>query len=147
MALFPHLELEGVVQINDKTRFSGVKSFVTKGASAITTMTVQPGADETPISIFDSDEDLRFLDWEFDTFEIDIDATNNKLDFKEGNGSELTATLVSATYTLSALATEIKTQLDATGALTYTVIVDSDDKMTISATDGFSLLPTDGHAA
>ena len=106
-------------------------------------MTIKPGGDETAVNVFNSEEDNRYLDWQFDTFEIDIDATNNKLDFKE-SGGELTATLTSATYTLSALAAEIKTQMDAAGALVYTVTVSKDDKVTISSTEGFSLLPTEG---
>jgi len=116
MALFSYVELEDRLQINDKTRFNGKRSFVSKGSSAITTMTIQPGGDETPIDVFDSDTDERFLDWQFDDHKIDIDATNNKLDFNEG-GSELTATLTTATYTLAALVTEIQTQLNAAGAL------------------------------
>lgn len=62
-----------------------------------------------------------------------IDSTNNKLDFDEG-GSEITATITSATYTPTTLAAEIKTQLDAsTGAGTYTVTYStSTGKWTIS---------------
>lgn len=143
MALFPHLDLETKVQVNDKTRFDGAKSFVSKGSSAITTMTVTPGADGSAIDIFDATLSNRYTDWEFSAFNIDIDATNNKLDFNEG-GAELTATLSSSTYTLATLATEIKTQLDSAGALTYTVTVSDDDKITISATGNFSLLPNTG---
>lgn len=143
MALFAHLDLEKAVQVNDRTRFFGGKSFVTKGATAISTMTIKPGADGSAISVYDADTDERYLDWQFSAFEIDIDSTNNKLDFDEG-GSELTATLSSGTYTLSELATELKTQLDAAGAATYTVSVSSDDKITIAATSAFSLLPQTG---
>lgn len=51
-----------------------------------------------------------------------IDSTNNKLNFKESaGGAELTATLTSGAYTSTTLATEIKTQLEAVGAATYTV--------------------------
>lgn len=51
-----------------------------------------------------------------------IGSTNNKLDFAEAvAGPELTATITSGTYTASSLATEIKTQLEAVGANTYTV--------------------------
>jgi len=144
MALFPYFELEDRVQINDKTRFNGKRSFVSKGSSAITTMTIKPGADGSAIDVFDSDTDERYLDWQFSAFEIDIDATNNKLDFEETSGVELTATLTSATYTLATLATEIETQLNATGANTYTVTVSDDDKVTIAADSDFSLLPQTG---
>lgn len=143
MALFPHLDLENGVQINDRTRFVAKRSFVSKGAAAMTTMTVKPGADATAVSVFNVKLAERYLDWQFSSFSIDIDATNNKLDFNEG-GSELTATLTSGTYTLATLATEIKTQLDAAGALTYTVTVSDADKITIAANGSFSLLPATG---
>lgn len=49
-------------------------------------------------------------------------STNNKIDFKESAlGSELTATITAGTYTSTTLATELKTQLEAIGAETYTV--------------------------
>ena len=144
MALFSHLDFEKSIQVNDKTRFDGSKSFVSKGSTAISTMTVKPGADGSAISVYDASPSERFLDWEFSAFNIDVDATNNKLDFKEASGSQLTATLDTATYTLATLATEIKTQMDSAGALTYTVAFDLDDKLTISAASEFSLLPTEG---
>ncbi|MFH1423096.1 MAG: phage tail tube protein [Planctomycetota bacterium] len=52
----------------------------------------------------------------------EIGATNNKINFKEDAGSELTATLSTAEYaTATLLAAQIKTQLEAAGAGTYTV--------------------------
>lgn len=58
------------------------------------------------------------------TFEID--ATNNKINFKESNvGLELTATLASATYTVTGLQTEIKTKMQAAGTQIYTVTFSS----------------------
>lgn len=143
MALFAHLDFEKAVQVNDRTRFFGGKSFVTKGSTAISTMTIKPGSENSAISVFNSDQDEQYLDWQFSNFNIDIDATNNKLDFDEG-GSEITATLDSGTYSLSQLAGEIKTQMDAAGAATYTVSVSSDDKITITATSAFSLRPQTG---
>jgi len=143
MALFASLDIEKKVQVDDKTRFTGKRSFVTKGATALTTMTIKPGDNVSAISVFDADNDLRVLDWQFSVFDIDVNATNNKLDFNEG-GSELTATLTTGTFTLVALAAEIKIQLDATGALVYTVAVSDDEKVTISAPTAFSLLPETG---
>jgi hypothetical protein len=73
-----------------------------------------------------------------------IDSTNNKIDFSEGGG-ELTATITSGTYTSTTLATEIKTQLDAEGALTYTVTKSETTGLwTISATGSFELLNNTG---
>lgn len=52
--------------------------------------------------------------------QLNIDATNNKIDFKENTGSglsaELTATLSSGYYTVSELETEMETQLEAASA-------------------------------
>jgi hypothetical protein len=68
-----------------------------------------------------------------------VSAANNKLDFGEG-GAELTATLTNGTYTAAALAAEVKTQLDAGGALTYTVTYSATTrKFTIAATGTFEL--------
>lgn len=51
-----------------------------------------------------------------------VDSSNNKINFKEsGVGSELTATITSGTYSVSGLQTEIKTQMESTGAETYSV--------------------------
>jgi hypothetical protein len=71
---------------------------------------------------------------------MDIDSTNNLIDFKEGS-TAFQATLTSGTYTLAQLATEIKTQMDAAGAFTYTVTVSSNDELTIASTGSFSLVP------
>jgi hypothetical protein len=143
MALFPVLEIESGVQISDKTRFDASKSFVTKGATAISTMTVKAGADGSAISVYDATVKNRVLDFVFDVFKIDIDATNNKIDFKESAGS-LVATLTSGTYTMAQLATEMKTQLDAAGLNTYTVTVSAKNEVTIAADGGFSLYPATG---
>lgn len=51
---------------------------------------------------------------------IVITTANQKLDFDEDAGA-LVATITAATYTPTTLCTEIKTQLDSAGALTYTV--------------------------
>lgn len=75
-----------------------------------------------------------------------IDATNNKIDFTEDGGSELTATLSSSTYILGAssatagtLCAEIKTALEAAGAGTYTVTYSrTTKKITIAVATGAS---------
>ena len=75
-----------------------------------------------------------------------IDATNDKIDFKEdtgsGLGSELTATLTQANYPIGdtsavagSLCAEIKAKLEVAGAGTYTVAYDrTTKKITISVT-------------
>jgi len=68
----------------------------------------------------------------------EIDATNNKINFKEDGGAELTATLAAAEYATAALlAAQIKTQLEAAGAGTYTVAYSATtNKFSITATAG-----------
>lgn len=141
MAVFPSLELEDKLQIQDKTRLAASKSFVSTGSPALTAMTVQPGADTTAVSVLSpTDQDL---DWQFNVWNGDFDASNNKIDFKEGT-SVLVATITPGTYTLAALVVEIQTQLNTVGSNTYTVVVSDDDRITISTTVAFDLLPYTG---
>ena len=70
-----------------------------------------------------------------------INANNNTILFDEGTGS-VTATLTQGnSYTEALLCAEIKTQMEAIGAFTYTVSINSiNHKMTISATGNFDLV-------
>lgn len=138
MSIFALLDFEGQIQIEDKTRLDASKSFTARGVTDISTLTVTPGIGASSISVYDSDETERYLDWVYESMTIDIDSTNGSLLFNEG-GSTLTASLTGGNYTLSALATEIKTQMDSAGANTYTVTVSSDNEITISATGSFEL--------
>lgn len=140
MALFPHLEFDNKVQIGDKIRLSGIKSFVSVGTTALTTVTIKPENDITAISVYNSDASLRYLDWAYLSFKMDIDSSNQTLSFKEGS-TAYNATLSTGTYTLAGLVTEVALQLTASGAFTYTGSVSSDDKITISATSSFSIVP------
>jgi hypothetical protein len=145
MALFPNIEIEGEVQVNDRTRFSGIKSYVSKGAADFAIMTIQPGLDATAISVFNADEDQRYLDWEFSTWNCDIVAENKYIDFSEG-GTAKVATLTEDTYTLSELADEIESAMNSAGSNTYTVAVGAGDKITISSSGQFALLPVSGES-
>ena len=70
---------------------------------------------------------------------LQINDYNNTIIIDEGGGN-LTATLTQRNdYTQTSLCAEIKTQLEAVGALTYTVSTVS-NKMTISATGNFDLV-------
>lgn len=70
---------------------------------------------------------------------------NNRLDFTEGAGPELTATLNVGDYSLTEFVAELKRALDVAGALTYTVTLSrSTRKITIATTSTFSLLTTSG---
>jgi len=66
----------------------------------------------------------------YEGFEI-ITGMNDALDFVEGAGSELNATLDAGIYNGDDLATEIKTQLEDAGALTYSITHRNDGKFSI----------------
>lgn len=66
MAIFPNLELEDAIQISDKTRLSGTKSFVSKDEPAISLVEINPeDGVENFVDVTDSLTDNWFLDWEY----------------------------------------------------------------------------------
>lgn len=69
MAIFPHVELEDIVQVNDKTRLSGSKSFISKGEAAVTLVRIEPesGAGFIDVSGTPVKADNWYLDWEYAT--------------------------------------------------------------------------------
>lgn len=140
--IFPYLTMEQKVQLGDKTRFDASRSFTSgAGETEFLALRIQPGLGENLINAFDDNPADRVLDWVFNAFQIDIDATNNKIDFSEDNGTTtLTATITAGSYDKSDLALEIKTQLEISGALTYTVAFNVDEKLTISSTAAFNII-------
>lgn len=134
MILFPVIENEPIVQENDKTRLDARKSFGS-GTGSITKVEIKPARTEAFVDVTSD----KYLDWAY-AFELEVDATNNKIHFKEGAGGELIATLASASYSLEALCTEIETKLNAVGILNYTVALSDENEITISADGEFSLL-------
>ena len=78
-------------------------------------------------------------------FGHNITSGNSKLDFKEGAGSELTATLSVGDYTLTEFGAELERVLNIAGALTYTVSITRATRIiTIAATGTFTLLAATG---
>lgn len=67
MAIFPHAELEGVVQVNDKTRIDATKSFISKGEAAITLVEIDPDGTTGFIDVTGSSSKDWYLDWEYAT--------------------------------------------------------------------------------
>lgn len=66
-------------------------------------------------------------------------SVNDAIDFDEG-GAELQATITPVVYNADTLCAEIKTRMDAAGALIYTITYsDITNKFTISATGNFTL--------
>lgn len=118
------------------------------GATAFTIDSPYPGSTASGISFT-----AAKLDYELVPQSIPITTENNKIAFSETSGTELTATLSVGSYTPGDLATEVKTQLDSSGASTYTVTYDSitrDFTITSDGTGGgniFSILGSTGSAA
>lgn len=78
-------------------------------------------------------------------YNIVIDETNFNIDFAEGAGPELTATLNPGEYTLDDMKTELERALNDAGALTYTVTVDRSTRLfTITTTSTFKLYVSTG---
>lgn len=67
MSVFAYLELEPIVQVDDRTRLSAVKSFATQDESAISMVEIDPGTgtfvDVTPDTATDSEN--YYLDYQF----------------------------------------------------------------------------------
>ena len=145
MPMFPILEIEEKVQVNDKTRLNGSKSFVSKGETSITTATITPGTGASAINIFNSDSAEWYSDFGWSSWGFDIDSTCSKIDFSEGS-TNYVATIASAVYSsVSLLAIAIQTALNASGCSgVFTVTTDEDDRILFGSTVKFSLLGLTG---
>ena len=64
MAVFGNLELEGIVQTNDRTRLSAIKSFVSKDSAAISKVRIKPSASDSFIDCGNKQNEW-FIDWEY----------------------------------------------------------------------------------
>ena len=62
MSIFPNLELEDKIQLNDKTRLDARKSFVSVDEALITLVEIQPEATGSFIDV----TVLKYLDWEYE---------------------------------------------------------------------------------
>lgn len=61
--IFPVLELESVVQVNDKTRLSALKSYKTPDEDDISKIEIKPDSESDFITVTDT----SFLDWQYAT--------------------------------------------------------------------------------
>lgn len=136
MAIFSALDYEYKVQVGDKTRFDCTKVYVTAGSPAPTIIRVTPGTGATVFNIYNADPLLWYLDYQFDDFSIDIDSLNNSIVFNEG-GADITTTVASGNKSLSTLATQVAAAMTSAGTQTYTAVLGSDQKITISAASAF----------
>jgi hypothetical protein len=65
MAIFPVIESESIIQINDKTRIDVSKTFISKGEAAVEEVEIEPEAGAGFISVFAVDQKQWFLDWQY----------------------------------------------------------------------------------
>lgn len=141
MPLFPVIDIEALVQEQDKTRLDVAKSYAS-GTTPITKLEVSPSIGVDPIEVTED----GFLDWQYE-FKIDIvEDENDVVDFSEGS-NVLQATLDEGEYTLAELAEEIATKMTAVGAFAYEASVSAANALTIAADDEFILLGESGVAA
>ena len=113
----------------------------TEGATSIVASSANPNFPVTNLS-----NPLRSKRWRSSGTFV-IDATNNKINFKESAmGSELTATLSSGSYSITSLKAEIKTEMEAVGASDYTITYSGTTGLWTIVSNGayFSLLNNTG---
>lgn len=65
MSIFPNLELEDIIQLNDKTRLNATKSFVSRGSAAITKVEIEPETSAGYTDVYNADQRLWYLDWQY----------------------------------------------------------------------------------
>lgn len=131
--IIPILHLEKQVQVADLTRFSAVKSRLVKGsANPIRSVKIKAGADATEVEVFDAESDNWFLDWIFDSYKFDVDPANSELVF-EANGTQYQTNVLTGTYTLANLLTQIKNAIEAVASpLTVSLTVDEKNRITLN---------------
>ena len=67
MAIFTNIEVDSIIQVDDKIRISAVKTYQSPDETAITSVTIEPEVGAGPIEVFSSNQKNWFLDWEYST--------------------------------------------------------------------------------
>lgn len=67
MAVFPSVEIESTVQVNDRTRIDASKSFASKGEAAISLVEIDPEGTSNFVDVTGSTSSDWFIDWEYST--------------------------------------------------------------------------------
>ena len=75
MAIFPKLQLDRVLQIEDGTRLDATKTFVSKDEAAITLVEIEPEAAAGFIDVTGTKSKDWFLDWQYDGVSRAVDVT------------------------------------------------------------------------
>lgn len=65
MAIFPKIECDSAIQVNDKFRIDASKTYISKGESAITLIEIEPEAGAGFINVTAASPKNWFLDWEY----------------------------------------------------------------------------------
>jgi len=67
MSVFPFIETDSVVQVNDKFRIRATKSYISKGEADITLVEIEPEAGDGFIDVTGGSYKDWFLDWQYAT--------------------------------------------------------------------------------
>lgn len=67
MAIFPHIEVEDIIQENDKIRIKADKTFISKGEAAITLVEIEPSSGAGFVNVTGTSSKDWYLDWEYAT--------------------------------------------------------------------------------
>lgn len=65
MAIFPNLELEAIVQVNDRTRLDATKSYASKDVGAFTSVEIEPFSGNGFILVTGTKSADWYTDWEY----------------------------------------------------------------------------------
>lgn len=75
MAIFPKLQLDRIVQIEDGTRLDSTATFISKDEAAITLVEIEPEAGSGFIDVTGTKQKDWFLDWQYDGVSRTVDVT------------------------------------------------------------------------
>lgn len=141
--IIPVLDLEGDLQLNDLTRFDASKSVLVKGSvGAISSVKIKAGADASEIEVFNSLSKNWYLDFMFNTYKFDVDSTNDELVF-EVDGEEYTTNVLTGTYDLANLLSQIKDAMEAIASpLTVNFTLDAKNRIKTAPSSALKIKPT-----
>lgn len=136
------LHVEKQLQLKDLTRFDASRSILVKGSvDPITSVKIKGGADGSDVEVFGLIPKNWFLDFVFNDYKFDVDATNSKMIF-ETSGTRYEADVVAGTYTLATLLVAMKTAIELIAPpLTVSFSVDERNRIKISPSQSLKILP------
>lgn len=140
--IIPILHSEKQLQIKDLTRFDASKSVLVKGSvDPINSVKIKAGADGTDIEVFNASPKNWFVDFVFNEFKFDVDATNSSVKFETG-GTTYNANVLTGTYNLANLLIALKAAIElAAPSVTVSISLDSRNRVTVAPSQPLKLLP------